>query len=197
MKTLLKTAAVTAALFASATASATTIDLTSWVVNGHTYKLVETHSSLDWTDAKSAAESSTYLGQNGYLATFTSAAEYDFVYSELVSSFNQTTWGWAHGPWVGGYKDGNAWAWVSGETFTDIGRWLPSQPSGNGLYMHIAKNSNSETGLDDVPNDGYTYNTAYIVEYDVSAVPVPAAAFLFAPALVGFMGLRRRAAKKA
>lgn len=31
----------------------------------------------------------------------------------------------------------------------------------------------------------------------ISAVPVPAAAFLFAPALVGFMGLRRRAAKKA
>jgi hypothetical protein len=31
----------------------------------------------------------------------------------------------------------------------------------------------------------------------ISTVPVPAAAFLFAPALVGFMGLRRRAAKKA
>jgi hypothetical protein len=29
----------------------------------------------------------------------------------------------------------------------------------------------------------------------VSAVPVPAAAFLFAPALLGFMGLRRKAAK--
>jgi hypothetical protein len=31
----------------------------------------------------------------------------------------------------------------------------------------------------------------------VSAVPVPAAAFLFAPALLGFMGLRRKAAKSA
>ncbi len=31
----------------------------------------------------------------------------------------------------------------------------------------------------------------------ISAVPVPAAAFLFAPALIGFMGLRRNAAKKA
>jgi hypothetical protein len=31
----------------------------------------------------------------------------------------------------------------------------------------------------------------------VSAVPVPAAAFLMAPALIGFMGLRRKAVKKA
>jgi hypothetical protein len=30
------------------------------------------------------------------------------------------------------------------------------------------------------------------VSYDVAAVPVPAAAFLFAPALLGFMGLRRK-----
>jgi len=27
---------------------------------------------------------------------------------------------------------------------------------------------------------------------NVSAVPIPAAAFLFAPALIGFMGLRRK-----
>jgi hypothetical protein len=45
--------------------------------------------------------------------------------------------------------------------------------------------------LDDATND---YALAAI---DVTAVPVPAAAFLFAPALVGFMGLRRKAAKKA
>lgn len=32
---------------------------------------------------------------------------------------------------------------------------------------------------------------------NVSAVPVPAAAFLFAPALLGFIGLRRKAAKQA
>jgi len=30
---------------------------------------------------------------------------------------------------------------------------------------------------------------------NVSAVPVPAAAFLFAPALLGFLGLRRKANK--
>jgi hypothetical protein len=42
---------------------------------------------------------------------------------------------------------------------------------------------------------GQSSPTAYSLS--VSAVPVPAAAFLFAPALVGFMALRRKAAKAA
>jgi hypothetical protein len=37
----------------------------------------------------------------------------------------------------------------------------------------------------------------YVAALEVSKVPVPAAAFLFAPALAGFIGLRRKAAKKA
>ena len=35
-----------------------------------------------------------------------------------------------------------------------------------------------------------------VIPDNVSAVPVPAAAFLFAPALLGFIGLRRKAAKQ-
>lgn len=38
-----------------------------------------------------------------------------------------------------------------------------------------------------------TNNDYALAGVDVSAVPVPAAAFLFAPALLGFMGLRRKA----
>lgn len=38
-----------------------------------------------------------------------------------------------------------------------------------------------------------TYAKLDNFQYSVSAVPVPAAAFLFAPALLGFMGLRRKA----
>jgi len=37
----------------------------------------------------------------------------------------------------------------------------------------------------------------FLVRDTVSAVPIPAAAFMFAPALLGFMGLRRRAKNKA
>jgi hypothetical protein len=35
--------------------------------------------------------------------------------------------------------------------------------------------------------------TVYVRGSDVSAVPIPAAAFMFAPALLGFIGLRRKA----
>jgi hypothetical protein len=35
------------------------------------------------------------------------------------------------------------------------------------------------------------------LQYTPSAVPIPAAAFMFAPALLGFMGLRRRAKNSA
>lgn len=42
---------------------------------------------------------------------------------------------------------------------------------------------------------GLSFTSETIVSLDInqSAVPIPAAAFLFAPALLGFMGLRRKA----
>lgn len=45
---------------------------------------------------------------------------------------------------------------------------------------------------------GLSFNTDTIISLDLnpSAVPIPAAAFMFAPALLGFMGLRRRAKNK-
>jgi len=43
-----------------------------------------------------------------------------------------------------------------------------------------------------------SYIGSYLVRIaDITPIPVPAAAFLFAPALIGFMGLRRKAAKNA
>jgi hypothetical protein len=52
----------------------------------------------------------------------------------------------------------------------------------------VANLSFSVTGGD---NQGVVLDDISVV----SAVPVPAAAFLFAPALLGFMGLRRKATK--
>jgi len=48
------------------------------------------------------------------------------------------------------------------------------------------------TGFEDVT--GSTRTNEFAFEYSVSQVPVPAALFLFAPALLGFFGLRRKAA---
>jgi hypothetical protein len=61
----------------------------------------------------------------------------------------------------------------------------------------------NSAGLDDVVSFNFDDFASFatieltVVPDNVSAVPVPAAAFLFAPALLGFMGLRRNAAKKA
>ena len=44
-------------------------------------------------------------------------------------------------------------------------------------------------------NDAQAGDNIGGMSLNVSAVPIPAAAFLFAPALLGFMGLRRRAQK--
>jgi len=87
----------------------------------------------------------------------------------------------------------------SGSSFdfmTDI--WLAA---GN-YYIAITQFSNfwdgsnwegsQTTGFEDI--DGNIRSDAYAFEYTVSAVPVPAALFLFAPALLGFLGLRRKAA---
>lgn len=48
----------------------------------------------------------------------------------------------------------------------------------------------------DLSAEQYTSNQLAglaVISGDVSAVPIPAAAFMFAPALLGFMGFRRRA----
>jgi len=43
------------------------------------------------------------------------------------------------------------------------------------------------------PSLWFSPSVGHWVYRDISAVPIPAAAFMFAPALLGFMGLRRRA----
>ena len=69
------------------------------------------------------------------------------------------------------FWDGSAWSGAQTDGFVDVG--------------------------------GYTRTNQYAFEYTVlssggvSAVPVPAALFLFAPALLGFLGFRRKASQAA
>ncbi|MDB2705433.1 hypothetical protein N9Y67_02705 [Pseudomonadota bacterium] len=68
-------------------------------------------------------------------------------------------------------------------------------PATNGDFWGIT----SDTAFNSVEfvsiqNDGFGMdNVSYTPISAVSAVPIPAAAFLFGPALLGFMGLRRKA----
>jgi hypothetical protein len=81
--------------------------------NGHYYEVIV--STGGWERANVIAQSLTYNGLQGYLATVTSQAENDFINSNLpgATQYGQT--------WIGGYQDLSApdysepaggWRWV-------------------------------------------------------------------------------------
>jgi hypothetical protein len=205
MKTFLKSTTILAALVASANASASTI-----FFGNSKYEVVKTQTAISWTDAKVAAES-----KGGYLATLTSEAENNYIYDNLVSNHDFWTYAWGHkyGPWFGLYQEDPTqgtidptanWKWVNGEGDLAYENWNhtvldDAHGIGSESYAHFFtfQHWQPSNAWNDIANHGDGKVYSYIVEYDISEVPVPTAALLFTPALLGFMGLRRKAIKKA
>ena len=131
--------------------------------NGHYYEFID-HYDITWTDAKTAAENSTYKGIPGHLVTITSESENDFI-SELVPDNYYLIWmGLSDEDTEGQYK------WVTGEPFV-YSNWDVSQPdnhNGNEDYVQFRVYSDK---WNDTTN--YTsYTNGYIIEYELS-VDVP------------------------
>lgn len=156
--------------------------------NGHFYEYIS--SAESWLDAKTIAESSTYLGLNGYLATITSAEENDFIRQKLSAD-----------AWMGASDDyiyinaatgaityanqedaeGN-WYWVTGpvgeigtqfslNNFSPISvsssyiNWNSNEPNNsnsNEHYGQILTSGDSPGKWNDLPNDNFI---AYVIEY--------------------------------
>lgn len=78
------------------------------------------------------------------------------------------------------------------------GQMAPGEGADENGVVSLATGANyafflNQDGSDLTPLNFSNYQSLATIEIsNVSAVPVPAAAFLFAPALLGFMGLRRR-----
>lgn len=161
--------------------------------NGHYYELVTTLSS--WSQATVDAESRSYLGVNGYLASITSAAENNFLINTVAPLASD-------GPqiqvWIGGYQPpgspepaGN-WVWTSGEQWT-YSNFAPGQPNNDGgtenyAALYVKPNIFGAIGQwADAPDGVGAY---YLVEY-AAPVPVPPAVWLFGSALAGFVGFGR------
>lgn len=73
---------------------------------------------------------------------------------------------------------------------------VTSNGNANILYwLSLAIGTEAYPIIDDVY--GGSFGASEYYSSSVSAVPLPAAAFLFAPALLGLMGLRKRASSKA
>ena len=101
----------------------------------HYYHALSTPSGLNWNFAWDSA-----LGHGGYLATITSQAENDFIFSLVDSSiywYLRPTTNRLAGPWLGGTQDFNSqepdsgWHWVTDETMNYLS-WSPDQPDNQG-----------------------------------------------------------------
>ena len=94
-------------------------------------------------------------------------------------------------------RDTNNWFSYFNTTDADEGIPFTQGISMNSSYL-IAQNCTEAMncyphGLGSITS-GYSYYDAgyFLYTDDVSAVPIPAAAFMFAPALLGFLGFRRK-----
>jgi hypothetical protein len=166
--------------------------------NGHYYEEILPANGSEWAEGLAAAESSTFLGLNGHLATITSASENLFITSLLLSNPQARAW-------VGGLQYDNAsspsdlWSWITGESFV-FTNWSRGEPNNDGfaesfgnienrlLLASPAESETNEFGIRWLDAQDARYQ-GYVVEYEV---PVPAT-FMLLTASVLLAAWRYRA----
>lgn len=153
--------------------------------NGHWYERVgdffDVASRVSWFDAKTMAESRTYLGASGHLVTVGSLAEHEFLVAAFLEDHPWPLWiGFTDSEAYGGYESFgqpnpqvDGWVWVTGEpiTFTKWGPGSPDQTQVDedaALYGSIYEEYGRLYQWNDAqPGD----HAAFLVEYEPLAVP--------------------------
>ncbi|OGL55605.1 MAG: hypothetical protein A3C43_06995 [Candidatus Schekmanbacteria bacterium RIFCSPHIGHO2_02_FULL_38_11] len=139
-----------------------------WDVNGHYYDVIDV--SINWDDANTAAESSTFLGMKGHLATITSADENQFIINMLGATDT------FHRSWIGGFQASGSsepnggWSWVTGEPFI-YSNWDTNEPNNYGggnenaleFVWGTTWNDNNKNW-----NEQENFIYSYVVEYEGS-----------------------------
>jgi hypothetical protein len=182
-------------LFASATLEAAPVQFGS-----HSYEFIQvtnpfTGSNNSWFTASAAASASVFNGANGYLATITSQAENDFLFSLVSGSFTGF-----NGAWLGG-KAPEGWLTgpETGQTFTYT-NWGGIEPNNASYaYMNIGTSTfgigagqwADDSFPDGFPEPGTNPVIGYFVEYDTATVPEPSSLVLVAIGLA-VMAARKR-----
>jgi hypothetical protein len=164
----------------------------------HYYDLI--YGFKTWTAAKAEAETLSYLGAFGHLVTIENAAENAVVNTLRGVCISNPGGCLFSSVWIG-YSDAaveGTFVWVTGEP-TVYTNWAPGEPNnsgGNEDFAHMGA-----AGLwNDIPNaHGGAGLQGYVIEYPVSAVPLPPAFALFATGLgaMGLLGWRRTRKKDA
>lgn len=178
----------------TAPAQAQTLD----PANGHYYEYVD--GKVSWDLANTDADSMSYDGVTGHLATITSADENTFITDHIIGTNDS---------WIGGYQDtsspnysepGGGWTWVTGEAFsyTNWGNGEPSNSGGDENNLELYADDGHDTpgvwnDLNDANQDGLS--KGYVVEYDTLA-PEPSSLMAFAFTGLGALGLMLKARKR-
>jgi uncharacterized protein YhjY with autotransporter beta-barrel domain len=98
--------------------------------NGHYYELVT--GTINWEDAKTAAEASTYLGLTGYLVTITSEAENNFIKNKIGTN-----------TWIGGSDDATHTSNTHPAISLDLGQGTAL--AGEGTWEWVSGPENGKT----------------------------------------------------
>ncbi len=170
--------------------------------NDHWYDFVILSNAVSATEAEAAAEASMLNGENGYLATITSAAEQVFLNTlwpgagSVTGQFNGLSFFLIGASdrdsegtfkWIGGPEEGDTVSytnWNSGE---------PNDLGGEDYAVGWWNDSVNGVWNDTQVNANYF---AYLVEYNdaavAPAVPLPAAGWMLLAGVGGLAAMRRR-----
>jgi hypothetical protein len=137
-------------------------------VNGHFYRPIST--TATYTGARSAALTTTFKGQQGYLVTITSADEDAFIFNNvpqgniwfaLTDEASEARWTIDAGPEAGtlikinnGQTNGN----IPGQ----YNNWAPGEPNNSGNEDYAVTKWSGGSQWNDLPNNFFN---PYVIEY--------------------------------
>ncbi|WP_457426809.1 lectin-like protein [Roseateles sp. P5_E7] len=160
--------------------------------NDHYYEFFG--DAVTWADALAAAQSKSYLGLTGYLATLTDADENRFASVTVAGGVLA---------WISGSDDGSEgnWTWragpEAGQALTFF-NWNGGEPNNvNGGENYLQTNwANGGGGWNDHGGPGTNggQTNGFLVEYSAApnTVPEPASLALVMAAALGGLGAARR-----
>jgi hypothetical protein len=137
--------------------------------NGHWYQVIHPYVPITWYEARAAAESLSFGGYRGHLATITSLDENQFIWNQVIGPARQGRFDFT----LGGYQDLNApdyrepgggWRWVTGEPFV-LTLWAPGEPNNGAGIQHVLQFWQAQGDRWDDDQSG-PRAAPYIVEYE-------------------------------
>jgi hypothetical protein len=143
-------------------------------VNGHFYRPIATGAT--YTNARAAAELTTFKGQKGYLVTITSADEDAFIFANVpqTSIWFALTDEASEARWVidAGPEKGTLIKINNGQTNGNIpgqyNNWAAGEPNNSGNEDYAVTKWGGGSQWNDLPNN---FSCAYVIEYGTWSNP--------------------------